>query len=279
MLGKKNLEQFIITSLASQQSLAANDLLKKAMALSGKTYSIQGIYKEINTLQKEGAVVKLRNKYSLRLPWVFDFISLADKMSEAYIERPLIPFILPELNKKEIWHFSNLLKMNDFWGHILLMLTQQSKHKIILGWNPHPWFHLVQTKQEAQYIKALKLAHTKLYLIVGGNSLLDKWTEKFWDKEAVRFSYGISEFQNQRSAYLNIIDDYVLTVKLEPKTAQAIDTVYQNTKSMNDLNLQSILSIFNQKTKCTIWLEKNPKKAKKLKFKFKKFWGIDFFNY
>lgn len=275
---RKNLAQYIVQSLASQQLLEVTDLRKKVLEVSGKNYSIQGLYKELRKLQEEGVLFKLRNKYSLRLPWVFDFISLADKLSTTYTERPQLPLILPEINKKEIWHFSDLLKMNDFWSHILLILIQQSKHKVLLGWNPHPWFHLVQTKQEEQYIKALKLARSKLYLILGGSSLLDKWTEKFWDKETVHYSFGKSDFHNERSTYFNVIDDYVVTVKLEPKTAQAIDAIYENTKSIDDLNLQSILSIFNQETKCSIWLEKNPEKAKKIGVKFKKFWGIDFLS-
>jgi hypothetical protein len=275
---RKNLAHYIIQSLASQQLLEVADLRKKVLDVSGKHYSVQGLYKELRKLQEEGVLFKLKNKYSLRFPWVFDFISLADKLSETYTQQPQFPLILPEINKKEIWHFSSLLKMNDFWSHILLILIQQSKHKVLLGWNPHPWFHLVQTKQEEQYIKALKLARSKLYLIVGGRSLLDKWTEKFWDKETVRYSFGKSDFHNERSTYFNVIDEYVVTVKLQPKTAQAIDTIYENTKSMDDLNINSILLIFNQKTKCSIWLEKNPQKAKKIGIKFKKFWGIDFFN-
>ncbi len=275
-MGRKNLSQYIIQSLSSQQFLEVSDLLKKITEASGKDYSIQGLYKELKKLQEEGVLFKLGNQYSLRLPWVLDFISLADSISATYIERPQLPLILPEINKKEIWHFTDLLKMNDFWSHVILALLQQSKNKILLGWNPHPWFHLVQTKQEEQYIKSLKLANSKLYLIVGGDSFLDRWTEKFWDKKMMEYSFGKSDFHNERSTYFNVVDDYVLTVKLDPKISQSIDDIYKNTKSLNDLDLQSIFSIFHQKTKSSVWLEKNPERARKIGIKFKKFWGIDF---
>src|SRR3989344_6358138 len=175
---RKNLSQYIIQSLSSQQFIEVSQLLKKVAETSGKDYSIQGLYKELKKLQEEGVLFKLGNQYSLRLPWVLDFISLADTISATYIERPQLPLILPEINKKEIWHFTDLLKMNDFWSHVLLALLQESKRKILLGYNPHPWFHLVQTNQEEQYIKSLKLAESKLYLIIGGDFFLDRWTEK-----------------------------------------------------------------------------------------------------
>ena len=111
---RKNLSQYIIQSLSSQQFIEVSQLLNKVAGASGKNYSIQGLYKELKKLQEEGVLFKLGNQYSLRLPWVFDFISLADSISATYIERPQLPLILPEINKKEIWHFTDLLKMNDF---------------------------------------------------------------------------------------------------------------------------------------------------------------------
>lgn len=273
---EKQLSHYLLKALSAEQSLEVKILNEKIKKESGKSYSVQGLYKELRNLQKEGVVFKLGNKYSLRLPWVLDFISQSEVLSKTYVERPQLTAILPNANKKEIWHFSNLLKMNDFWSHLLLILLEQSKDKVVLGWNPHPWFHLVQTEKEEQYIKALKLAKSKLYLIVGGNTFLDKWTEKFWDEKVVKYSYGKSDFHKERSLYLNVVDDYVINIKLDSDISHAIDAIYTRTKSMNDLDLPSILSIFNQKTDASIWLEKNPEKAKKIRNKFRKFWGINF---
>jgi hypothetical protein len=207
---------------------------------------------------------------------VLERIEEAASMTSAYVERPQLPALLPDENKKEIWHFTDLLKMNDFWSHILLILVQQSKNKVLLGYNPHPWFHLAQTKQEKQYIQALERTNSKLYLIIGGDTCLDKWTEKFWNKKIVSHSFAQSDFHDERATYLNVVDDYIVTIKIDPKTAHAIDDIYANTKFMDDLDLQSVLRIFQQKTKCSVWLEKNPDKAKKIKTKFKKYWGVDF---
>lgn len=273
---QESLAQHLIKTLAHQQFTDVQNLRGKITEASGKKYSLQGFYKELKKLQDRGVVFKLGNKYSLRLPWVLDSLALAQVLEKNYVERPQLITILPDINKKEIWHFTDLLKMNDFWSHILLILIQQSKNKILLGWNPHPWFHLVQTKQEEQYIKALKLAKSKLYLIVGGNTFLDKWTEKFWDKDTVKYSFGKSDFDAERATYINVVDEYVLTVKLDLKIAREIDEIYRNAKSMEELDLQSVLSIFQRKTKATIWLERNPEKARKIKTKFKKYWGIHF---
>lgn len=207
---------------------------------------------------------------------MLDFVSLADTASAAYLDAPSFASILPASNKKEIWRFNNLLKMNDFWSHILLLLIQQSEKKILLGWNPHPWFHLVQTKQEEQYLKSLGLAKGKLYLIVGGSTFLDRWAEKFWAKEIIEYSFAKSIFDKDRSTYLNIIDDYVVTVKLDHQTTRAIENLYSKTLPASDLNFASVFKIFQSKVKASVWLEKNLKKAKMIKGRFTRFFGVKF---
>ncbi|HEV7449352.1 MAG TPA: hypothetical protein VGP13_02305 [Candidatus Paceibacterota bacterium] len=266
----------IIKTLAAHPSLGGQDIQKKVAQMSGERYSIQGVYKDLRKLQKEGVIFKLRKKYSLRLPWVLEYIEQADAMADTYLERPSLPTLFPSKGQKTIWHFTDLLKMNDFWSHLLLLLLQQSKDKTLLGYNPHPWFHLVQTKQEEQYIHALRRTSSKLRLIVGGNTYLDKWTEKFLDKRVVSHSFAKSSFHTERAIYFNVIDDYVITVKLDPHIAQEIDRIYADTKSMDDLDLLSVLRLFRQKTKVRMWLEQNPAKAKGFRTKFKKFWGTDF---
>ena len=101
---KENLEDFIVKALADAPSLTVAEISKKVIQDS-KKYSSQAMYKELKKLQNGGVVVKSKRTYSLRLPWAFDLISLADKLSAIYTERPQLSFILPEINKKEIWHF------------------------------------------------------------------------------------------------------------------------------------------------------------------------------
>ncbi len=267
----KNIEQYVIRCLAAQPLLTAADLHRKIIALNGKQYSIQGLYKELRKLHTSGVIFKLKDRYSLQFSWVLDYLSLGETLSARYIERAALS--LPDVYETKVWRFTNLLKMNDFWSHVLLTLVQKSKHKVLLGWNPHPWFHLVQTKQEGRYIKSLKKTRSRLYLIVGGDTVLDRWTEKFWDKDVVRHSYGKSSFHSERSTYINVMDDYVVTVKLKPQMAREIDAIYSNTKSWNDLDLSSVLSIFHESTIIQFRIERNPEKAKKIETQFKNFWG------
>src|SRR3989338_7602086 len=239
---KERLSEHIVKILANQYAISAQRihiLLKKT-----RNCSIQAVYKELRNLQEWGVVVKTKKQYNLRIPWAIEFVSFANRIKRQYLESSQLIAILPEYNKKEIWHFSNLLRLNDFWSQLLLLLIQQSKEKILYGWNPHLWFHLVQTKQEKQYIDSLKKTKSKLYLIIGGDAYLDKWAEKFFDKRVVEYVFGKQLFLKKQLYYLNVIDDYVLIVKVDSETTQSIEKIYSSIHSGEELDIANILKVF-----------------------------------
>jgi len=89
-------------------------------------------------------------------------------------------------------------------------------------------------------------------------------------------SFGKSVFEEKGLDYINVIDDYVFTVKLDNQTTKAINNFYNNTSSIEKMNLSNMLDIFHGKVKASIWLEKNPEKAQKIKGRFTRFFGIKF---
>ena len=269
---KETLSEHIVRILGNQHAVSAQSI--HALLKKTRNCSIQAVYKELRKLQEGGVVVKTKKHYSLRIPWAIEFVSFANKIKRHYLEFSQLIAILPEYNKKEIWHFSNLLRLNDFWSQLLLLLIQQSKEKILYGWNPHLWFHLVQTKQEKQYIDSLHKTESKLYLVIGGDTYLDRWAEKFLDKRVLQYAFSKQLFSKKQPCYLNVIDDYVLTVKIDSETMQSIEKIYNSVHSREELDIANILEVFNGKARVSIWLENNPPKARLIRGKFSRFFGV-----
>ncbi len=269
-----SLENLIVLYLCQHPDKTAQEIYTYLVSKNHK-YSLQGIYKELNKLDTESVLLKVDKKWNLRLPWVHEMTSFAGKIENTYLS-PKFNSLLPEEGKKQIWHFDNLFKMNDLWSQILLTLVEQSREKIILGWNPHTWFHLAEAKEEEKYLKSLESSGARLYLIIGGNNYLDKWAEKYLKKPYVHYSFGKSVFQEQRSKYINVIDDYVVTIKLDDDITNLIELLYETTLSEEEMSISQIISIFNQKVEATIWLEKSPEQARLLKGRFKRYFGVEF---
>lgn len=273
--GREKLGEHIIRLLGEHPKSSVEDM-RASLRAKGIIVTIQAIYKELRILRKSGIIVKTGKHYRLAFAWILHLADFAERLRTTYLRDAENTSLLPPAGKKNVWRFQSLLQLNEFWSHILLLLVERSSQKKLLGWNPHPWFHLVQTKQEERYITSLKLTRGTLYLILGGKTFLDRWAEHFFDKSVVRYSFGKSTFHPLRSLYINVIDEYVLTVKLDKNTTVAIDEFYEEVNKHEDLDSAVIMDIFHSNARATLQLEHSPLKARKLRKKFSNFFGERF---
>lgn len=266
------LEDLIVKLLADKASATASDIQNRLME-DTQEFTIQAIYKALGLLEASGVIVKNKKKYSLRVSWVLDISHLAKKASLNYKNNSKTH--LPKTGRRIIWHFNDLLALNNFWSQILLLAAENTNNRQILTWMPHPWFHLAYSEQEEQYIKSLEITGTKLYLINGGDSFLDHWAEKYWQTNNIEYSSSQSWFHDKfKDQYINVVGDFVLTVKLGDKITQEIDNFYQKIGSFDNLDFSEVFRIFGLKVKASMWLENNPEKAQQYRKRFVDYFGI-----
>jgi len=267
----QKLDDMIVELLSTKAALTAH-LLRDQLLVVGKEFTIQAIYKTLGRLERSGVIVKNRMKYSLRLSWVVDLADLADNASSNYLR--VAKKTLPKTGRRVIWHFQNLLSLNNFWSQILLSLVENSTDRTLFSWMPHPWFHLVYSEQEEQYIRSLGLTNTKLYLVNGGKTFLDRWTERFWQTNNIEYSFANSVFlKTHPNTYINVIDNYVLTVKLDENITKEIEGLYSAVQSMDDVEFSELFRVFGAGVRASLWLENNPTKAATYRKRFKSFFG------
>lgn len=168
--------------------------------------------------------------------------------------------------------------MEDFWSQVLLAMARVSKNKIMYDYTPRAWFHVVKPIQEYQYVKALMDMLNSAYTIVGGNDYLDNWiADEYWNFET--FNYYLSDepsdwISKDRSKYIIVMDDLILTTKLHKEITNDIDLFFKNIQSRNDMSPEEIVDTFHQRTPVRITVEKNYEKAQLIKKKFQRIFGI-----
>lgn len=266
------LEEKIVQILMKQPNLTATELWHLS-SQSNESYTIQAVYKELRKLHETGVVTKSGTHFSLRIPWVLAMADMVEQAKKLYVDDRHFDHLLPN-NKKNIWHFTNLGSLNNFWSQVLLVLINQSESKRIYGYSPHPWYHLLQTEQEDQYIKSLRHARTRLYLMVGGDTYLDKWAAQFWYSDIVEYSFAPSPYHRERGWYFDVIGDYLVSVTLDSTTTHAIEHVYQHTTDWEHLNLAAVLQLSQMRIRASLVLENNSRKAEIIRKRFTKFFGI-----
>ena len=104
---------------------------------------------------------------------------------------------------------------------------------------------------------------------------MDQWAERYWKKGNIEYSNSESWFHfKEQDVYLNIIDDFVLTVKLDDKITAEIEMLYSSVGSFDDLEFSEIFRIFGSRVKASMWLENNSLKASQYRKKFVDYFGI-----
>lgn len=269
---KLKLRELIIEALASQPQLSAAKIMVW-LRRKGRDYSRRAVFKELSLLKDEGTVVSDKACYSLRLAWVSSFLETAERMKATYFEAPLIR-PLPSAGKRQSWKFNNLYKPNSYWSQVLVEVAKFSRTKVLYGWTHHPYYHLIETEQEKQYQETLDRLRMKQYVIVGGETFLDKWAEKFWNARLMQHSSAESPFHSWTNFHFDVIDDYIIGLTIPHDHADQIHQLYQKCRRWSDLDLSEVIQIFSRPTVARLTLENSPVKAKSIRRKFFRYFGI-----
>ena len=270
-----NLEELLLLTLAEHPGIEVKQLARH-IASRGRVYSQPALYKELAKLVAQGVLLKSGKRYYIHFNWVVQLQALSSNITKRYLETPgVYPSLLPG-QRKSTWKFNDLLRLNDLWSCIVLNLLRDSNRRVHLSWNPHTWFHFVQTTQEAQFLEGLRFYGVKMYKMVGGRTFLDRMTVRYWDPTIVKHSFAPGPFEAERDTYFSVIDDYITTVKLSAKVARDLDALYDSTTSAKTLNIQALFAILQSRVNASITLEFSPTKARRIKRQFSDYFGKDF---
>ena len=101
-------------------------VLHSAIAKRSRGYTLRAVYKELNKLDREGIIIKVKNQYALRLAWVDNLISFTDRLSDTYLTPEwLNPVLSGSLNlgPKESLRYSVAYLVGKSYGQQGQMLS------------------------------------------------------------------------------------------------------------------------------------------------------------
>lgn len=279
MFGDSSVRGLIVEHLLRKPDQTAEELMASTAA------SKSAVYKELALLVEQGVVFKHGPEYRVHLSNVIEFINLAQDVKKTYLESADFLPELPEEGGKCRWRISNLYRMNDLYTNVVLSILKKTGSKTLLSWNPHPWFHLAQTKQENQFFESLRAMKVRMYKMVGGDTPLDHYSKQFWPKDCVTYSFAPGPYQAQRSLYFTIAAPYMITLEQTPKLTRQIEELYQETALLSQKNLRleqqiqaldpgRFIQLFDQKTPSVLTLWRDKRKCEKRLKEYQDFFGF-----
>lgn len=268
------LENAIILALSSGGYLTAEEVLSTITA-KGKPITLQGLYRAMKKLRDEKVLTKERQTYSLRLPWIIELTQFAEKLEATYLHSNHLTQLLPTSSiQKRIWRFNNLRKMVEAWMQIVVAMGKASETKTVLTFAPHLWFALIHLPEWMQFKHALGSVMKKQYTLIQGTEYVDKYLNALTkhDDETVYLTKD-EYFEDDLTLYRTIIDDTILTVRIDPVTARKINTLFEQIKSEETMYLLDIFQTFTGKVRVTLMIKKDPIIANRYRKKFERLFG------
>ncbi len=265
---KLSLAEKIIFILGKHPGSSAGEIWK----LAGQgIYSIQAVYKELRLMQRHGVVVKVGLVYSLRLSYLFALSENFESFQSIYLKHGLPEEVLfgPQ---KQTWQINSLIKLINFWDYVLVGLVNASRTKQLFGFTRHAWYHLAQPEAEDRYYKAVRKTGGRIYLVLGAKHALNVWSEQYWPRDIVEYGYSKSCLGFEPSLEIDVIDDYILTVKKDKHTTANIERLYASAEFPGQIH--NLPEIFLHPARIRIVLERNSRKAELLKKRFGRFFGL-----
>lgn len=263
-------------AIVSQFALVPVATAAEILRAIGQTYrklSHVAIYAELNNLIDRGVVVKDGRQFRLSFHWVLSLSHFAESLYSRYVSADLLSSTLPAPGTKVKWKFSSLRRMDNFWVQLFFLLFSRSPSRVLYEWAPHAWFSFLDVELQRQYMEVHRKGNFHVYMIVGDDSVLDRAAAATWDPATYHWSFAKGPFEGDPK-YYSVIDDYVLTVTLEPGATKKLDQLFGRVKRMNDFNLMGFYRIVDGASRSSITLEHNAKKAARMSKQFREYFGL-----
>lgn len=249
-----NLEEDILRILFRGFPVRTTELLR-VLSRRPKKVTKQGIYRVLRKLKQEEKILIFKHTVAFNNLWLFELRRVVGSMFADSIVGD-IEHLRPGKNFSV--HLRSLTHMDQVWAHIYTNIERTLSPKLPLYlYNPHNWTYLVRKEIDEAHVEHMSKKGRKIYLLVGGSTLLDKLIAK------ETFSPKYECMLHGKMPYLDYIaaiGDYIITVRLPRHGNELIDRVFCEEENVS--TARERLSSLDKKISARIVIQNDAAKAK-----------------
>lgn len=238
------------------------------------TCTLQSVYKELKKLSAQGVLVRKRGRYFLQASWLMKMHQMTSSFYEEFLSDSLSEELLPAEGTSLKWKFRTLIDFDDFWGHLLVVLLQETDSKILFEFVSHPWFELIHHHKENLFRDTLRSLDKKIYMSLADDSFLTRRCLQSWTRDVSQFSTSAGPFESKIGSIIDVIGPFVVESQLSPKLQRGVAEIFERVDSSRKINSGEILEVFREKASIRVSIVNNPIKAQRVRRKFIDFFGL-----
>ena len=263
-----------LLSLLERGPKRTTDLVAAVMRLTGKTR--QAAYLALRKLKEREIVVVSKSIASLNVTWLNKMTEFLTVARHQYLHESINDngFLNLHDGEKVQYNFNSPAHTDAFWSHVfnILVETSQTNDPVFI-YDPHDWFLITRLKNERLLMESVTARGKLLLVAVQGKTPLDAYVSRHLDDPLQQYSKGIL-ISEDKSYYLNIIDDYLIEVWLDKEGSKQIEEVYNKTAKYDEKAITQLERITASKGKNKFRVSRNARKALKLKKQLSKYFSV-----
>ena len=234
----------IISILVAEQPLSARKIFNKVKKDHALNVTYQAVYKAMAQLAEEGVLSKKELEYSLNTEWIKTISNFVDKVKTAYSAgtQPSL-FGLSEFKQQgdmQTYVFENLGKAEEYRKNLQVELFNFYKGSTVYcGQSKHLKSPVIYSEKSINILKTVNNFRIKCFIVVSGDSPIDKWCADFYKKQGVRVKTGIKVADNCDTM---VIGEFVTQLYIPEELAKEIEKTYE----MSDISKIDVTQFYQK---------------------------------
>ena len=231
----------------------------------GHKVTYQAVHKSLKELVATGIIEKSKKKYEISEKWLEELRAFASSVGK-YAGPPNLPTLREFVNDGEIksFHFHTFEEMEVYRKKLQWeFLSNPNKEHQYYSEASHLKSPIVFSEKSLSILDMIKEMKTLCYLLVRGNSALDRWCADYYRNDFVRVNTGAS---CALSSDLMILDDIIVQCFVPEAFASEVDKVYTLAKALEEVNIPRFYrDIYKAQMEFRVVIQKNKQLADALR--------------
>ena len=265
---KSNIKDIIFSILVKEYPLRIVELTNYIRKRYGKSVSFQAVRKALIQLKEERIIDQIDNTYLIDKEWALKTKSLLDEIySRLSTERSSPKNVDSIKGEVSIFRFSSLNEAMIFWEQIVddwYKNFGKGDPKINCYQVSHAWEALIHPDKERKIMEILKNKGIKSYILLTGNTPLDKYIKKFYNEIGVKTTIDKSNTEFDKSYGVGTYGETVVQTHYPKDLVRELELFFKKSRNLKNLNLGDLSRIVNKKIDIKLTIIKNESLANQI---------------
>jgi hypothetical protein len=236
---------------------ASSKKIQSLLKKRGVNVTIQGIYKQLNTLLGSEVILKNKQQYTINNEWIKNISKILD----------IQEIDLPKEGEKFTYKFNSLRNLDAHWKHVTEAFNKKLENEPMFLYSYHQFWMYTPSHEESERKFAGEFFNKKQYTfyVIGGVTDLDKkYKDSFKDSYYKVENYSIKSLKEKE--HILVIGNFIINVKVPDDITKMIDSIYKTDEKI-DVKEEKLKEILGTNHKSMFTIENNLSKANKIKRK------------